>query len=229
MAAANPGFSSTFKTIDSRKKYLSDILKNYNEGSSLNETDSNNVKDFYQKYYTPADDKKKCDISEIDNIKVETNEYFEGNKPTKCLKFYFKNMENDCIISKKLLVGHSSKDPFRSPAFEYLRNRFRNLIIPQVVEKKINEPDPDPSRNIADHEETFEKLFRVFIKKMGLENFNNSHSTKEIDDAWIKFHKENAVLTLMSESEHKKKTDDDSKYKYAASKRIWILLLIKFI
>ena len=219
MAAANPGLSSIFKTIVSRKKYLSEILINYKEGSSLNERDSNIVKNFYQEYYTNADDQKKYDISEIDYIKVEK---CNGSIPTKCLKFYFKGKEKCLIISKKLLEGHTSKNPLRSPVLQHLRQHFRKLIQHQVDEKKRNDPDPDPSRNIADHDETFEKLFRTFLKEESLENFNDKNIPKNIEKKWIKFHKENAKLTLMSESEHKKKTDDDSKYKYVASKRIWI-------
>lgn len=98
--------SNKFKTIVSRKNYLSEILRKHPIGFCLEEEELEIVKNFYQSYYKPPQQTfKKYTNSEIVSIKIGANVYCPGLAPSKCFLFTCNEKQKTICISKKFLDG----------------------------------------------------------------------------------------------------------------------------
>ena len=102
----------SFKTIISRKKYLSDILRTYPVDYCLEGDCREKILNFYKTYYKPPPNCKKYEPHEIVEIRIGANVFNPCFAPSKCFVFTFKTSqtsEKHVCISKKFLDGSSTK------------------------------------------------------------------------------------------------------------------------
>lgn len=198
---------SNYKTIKSRKEYLSKILKTYNNGESqrLNDDDAEIVKIFYEEFYQPVHRDEKYSSNEISHI--ESIDYTdENNYRSRCLRFNF--IDKKCgRIGIKHLVGSKLNTQTN---FKILLGKAINPQIQEFKSSQINMDDA--SKYDVDHLKTFESLVQGFIEEnRELKDFNAKRLPDETKKKWIDCHKKHATLQLIKKEDHREKTKNDSK------------------